>query len=121
MASSGAARWERRGGRQAGHLPRRPPLRLQRGGEAGAAAPAQRGVRLGEELPERDERLAEAPVEVVKELLRPGVPAERIARLRVVEQVGVPRQDAACAVGDPRSLAHASSARRVVQHRRQRV
>jgi len=78
-------------------------------------------VRLGEELPERDERLAEAPVEVVKELLRPGVPAERIACLRVVEQVGVPRQDAAGAVGGPRSLAHASSTRRVVQHRRQQV
>jgi len=105
VASSGAAQWERRGGRQTGHLPRRPPLRLQRGGEAGAAAPAQRGVRLGEELPERAERLAEAPVEVVKELLRPGVPAERIARLRVVEQVGV------AAAGRPRSPARPTPAR----------
>jgi len=137
VASSGAARWERRGGRQAGHLPRRPPLRLQRGGEAGAAAPAQRGVRLGEELPERDERLAEAAVEVgeeeevVEELLRPGVPPERVARLRVVEQVGEPRQDApraGGAVGDPRGPRprgrvgpRQQRARRVVQRRRQRV
>ena len=62
-------------------------------------------MRLGEELLERDERLAEPPVEVVKELLRPGVPAERIARLRVVEQVGV------AAAGRPRSPARPTPAR----------
>jgi hypothetical protein len=126
-----------RGGRQAGHLPRRPPLRPQRGGEAGAVAPAQRRVRLAEELRQRHQRLAEAPVEVgqqeqvVQQLLRPGVPPQRVAGLRVVEQVRQPRQHAPRAPGavrHPRGprlrrrvRPRQQRARRLVQRRRQRV
>ncbi|BAT11879.1 Os10g0542750, partial [Oryza sativa Japonica Group] len=84
-----------RGGGEPGDLPRRAPLRAQRRGEARPVAAPERGVGLGEELPERDERLPEAAVEVgeeeevVEQLLRPR-PPQRVLRLRVVEQVGEP-------------------------------
>jgi hypothetical protein len=99
-------------------------------------------VRLGEDLPERDERVAEAPVEVGQEeevvqqplLRRPAVPVpppERVAGLRVVEQVREPRQDAPGAAGAvrhprrPRPRRRVGPrqqrARRLVQRRRQRV
>ena len=74
-----------------------PPQRTRRRREAGGLLPAQRGAGLGLECGERDERGAEAAVrvgeaeEVVQQQLRErgaGEPAQRVLRLRVVQQVG---------------------------------
>jgi hypothetical protein len=128
--------------------------------QAGGVAAAQRGVRLAEKLAPREQRLADAPVrvgqeeEVVQQALGPRrrrlavavgvavavavavaaavVADQRVPRLRVVEQVRQPRQEAGQVrrpVGDPRRagllrrlLGPADErVRRLVQARHRRV
>jgi hypothetical protein len=118
--------------------------------QTGGVAAAQRGVRLAEKLAPREQRLADAPVrvgqeeEVVQQALGPRcrrlaaavaaavVADQRVPRLRVVEQVRQPGQEAGQVrrpVGDPRRVGLLrrllgpadERVRRLVQARHRRV
>ena len=93
----------RRGGHP-GEVPRGPAQRARRGREACGLLPAERGAGLGLEPGQRDQGATEAAVrvgeaeEVVQEALRErgrAEAAQRVLRLRVVQQVREGDEDAA--------------------------
>lgn len=118
----------RRGG-DPREVPRGPAQRARGRREAGRVLPAQRGAGLGLERGERDQGVAEAAVrvgeaeEVVQQALRErgrAEAAQRVLRLRVVQQAGERREHAA---QPRRGLGHGlrGGPRRQAAHQRPQV